>query len=109
MKEYMEIGVTPFDEGCAQVGDSNYKKIAEAEMDAYINQLNRVFVDIESKGIVFRKKWFHHDFGTYGEVCIVWDTDNEIADQYAYFIDSNLPANWDDEAKEELKMEKVSD
>ena len=42
--EYIEIGATPYDEDCAQVGAENYRKDAMKEMNAYINQLNRSFV-----------------------------------------------------------------
>ena len=104
----MEIGATPYDEGCAQVGSENYYEDAKKELQLYIDQLNRVFVEAESKGISFRQKWFNHDFGSYGEVCLFWNTDDEIADQYAYFIEANLPANWDSEAKKELQESKVS-
>jgi hypothetical protein len=100
--ERIEIGSTPYDEDCAQVGSIDYSMKANKEMKAYINQLNRMFPDSESKGINFKVKWFSHDFGSYGEVCIVWDTDNAIADEYAYVIDSDIPGNWDEEARKEL-------
>jgi hypothetical protein len=105
MKEYMEIGASPYDEDCAQVGTVDYYDKSKAEMTAYINQLNRLFSDAESKGIDFKIKRFYHDFGTYGEVCMYWNIDNEISDQYVYIIESNLPATWDREALQELKLE----
>lgn len=100
--ERIEVGPTPYDESCAQVGIADYNEKATKEMKAYINQLNREFPDAESKGVNFKIKWFNHDFGSYGEVCIVWNTDNAIADERAYEIDYNLPSNWDEEAKKEL-------
>lgn len=100
--EYIEIGATPYDEDCAQVGSENYRKDAMKEMDAYINQLNRAFTEAESWGIRFKQKWFNHDFGSYGEVCIYWNNENEDADIHAYEIERNLPSNWDEEAKKEL-------
>lgn len=100
--ERIEISSTPYDEDCAQVGTVDYREKATKEMKAYINQLNRRFPDAESKGIDFKIKWFNHDFGSYGEVCIVWNTDDPIADEYAYVIDSDIPSNWDDEARKEL-------
>ena len=100
--EYMEIGATPYDEDCAQVGSENYRKDAMKEMDAYINQLNRSFVLARTYGIAFKQKWFNHDFGSYGEVCIYWNNENEDADIHAYEIERNLPGKWDEEAKKEL-------
>ncbi len=98
----MEIGSTPYDENCAQVGTANYHERANKELTAYSNQLNRIFSDAASKGIVFKEKWFDHDFGSYGEICMHWNTDNEVADVYAYEIERSLPSNWDEEAKKEL-------
>lgn len=100
--EYMEIGSSPYDELCAQLGFDNYRKDATKEMDAYINQLNRLFIEARNYGITFKQKWFNHDFGTYGEVCMYWNPENEIANTYVYEIESNLPSNWDEEAKKEL-------
>lgn len=105
VKEYIEIGPTPYNEDCAQVGFEDYRKDALKEMDTYINQLNRVFLDAESKGITFKQKWFDHDFGAYGEVCIYWNPENPIANEYVYIIESDLPGNWDEKAKIELKGE----
>lgn len=102
MKEYMELGPTPYEESCAQVGSSDYLERADKEMTAYINQLNRMFCEFNDNGVKFKQKWFGHDFGTYGEVCVFWDTDNEVADVYVYEIERSLPAYWDRQAKEEL-------
>ena len=100
--EYIEIGPTPNEEDCAQVGTDNFSEIAQEEMDAYINQLNRMFPEAIEKGIRFKAKWFPHDFGRYGEVCMFWNTDNLEADEYVYFIDKNTPSRWDEEALKEL-------
>jgi hypothetical protein len=105
MKEYMEIGPSPYDEDCAQVGTENYTQIANKELDAYRNQLNRLFPDAESKGITFRTKWFNHDFGTYGEVCVFWNDLDGEANEYAYFIEANLPKNWDEQSIKKLELE----
>jgi hypothetical protein len=104
MREYMEIGPSPYDEDCAQVGTDNYAQRVDKELNAYKNQLNRLFPDAESKGITFRTKWFNHDFGSYGEICLYWNTDNEIANEYAYTIEANLPSNWDEVAIKEMSM-----
>jgi|APGre2960657373_1045057.scaffolds.fasta_scaffold95643_2 hypothetical protein len=104
MIEYMELGSTPCEEDCAQVGSNGFRERANNEMTAYINQLNRLFSNAESNGVKFRIKWFSHDFGSYGEVCAYWDTENEIANEYVYTIDRNLPSNWDKDALKELKI-----
>lgn len=105
MMEYIELGPTPPEEDCAQLGSDDFTKRAKKEMTAYVNQLNREFPDAESKGIHFSIKWFNHDFGRYGEVVANWDTDDEIANEYVYVIDSSIPTNWDREALQELNLE----
>jgi hypothetical protein len=105
--EYIEIGSTPYDEDCAQVGANGYREEAMKEMDAYINQLNRHFTIAITYGIKFKQKWFNHDFGSYGEVCMYWNNENEDANTIAYEIESNLPGKWDKEALIELSTSNV--
>ena len=103
--EYIEIGSTPYEEDCAQVGSYNYRELAKKEMDVFIDQLNRSFPEAEEKGIRFKVKWFSHEFGSYGEVCMYWDMDDPIADEYVYVIDKSIPSNWDEEALKELEKQ----
>jgi len=102
MREYMEIGSTPNGENCAQVGSENYMNLATMEMDTYIRLMERLFPEASSKNINFKKKWFDHDFGSYGEVCMFWNSEDEEANNYVYEIDRNLPESWDKVAMEEL-------
>lgn len=105
MREYMEIGSTPHGESCAQVGSDDYMNRATMEMDTYIRLMERLFPEASSKNINFKKKWFDHDFGSYGEVCMFWNTEDEDANDYIYEIDKNLPENWDKVAMEELGID----
>jgi hypothetical protein len=50
----------------------------------------------------FKKMWFPHDFGSYGEIVIVYDADNELEAATAIEIEWNTPTFWDDEAMKEL-------
>ncbi len=105
MYEYMEIGPVPADENCAQLGTDDYRENASKEMNAYINQLERVFSEHIANGeVFFRKKWFAHDFGSYGEVVVCYNPDNTNSCNAAFEIEGNLPSNWDDEAIKELEM-----
>jgi len=105
MVEYMEIGPVPCNEPCAQVGQDNYRQEAKKEMQAYIYQLHRAFPDAYDNNIDFVMKWYQHDFGTYGEVCIQFFTDDENAVAMAYEIESHLPEDWDTEARKELNLQ----
>ena len=101
MEEWM-LGPTPSDEDCAQVGDLDYRSRARKEMTVYVNQLARTFPDAIDKGISFRPRFFSHDFGSYGEVCMSFDDTDEEVFELARFIDMNVPENWDAGALEEL-------
>lgn len=102
MLNSMEIGPTPCDEPCAQLGSYGFEHQASKEMKAYINQLYRQFPDAIDNGVRFKARWFNHDFGRYGEVVIYWDDEDPIADEFAYKYESNLPEKWDEEALKEL-------
>ena len=105
MKQYMEIGSSPIEEDCAQVGAEGYYQRAEKELNCYKDQLYRQFTESVEHNISFRIKWFPHDFGTYGEVCVFWNDSDEAANEYAYFIEANLPENWDEQSIKELELE----
>lgn len=103
MIDYFEIGPTPCDENCAQVGEDNFRNKANIEMDAYIDQLYRLFGEkILDTSISFKKKWFAHDFGNYGEVVIMYDDSDEKHD-LVYEIERELPENWDEQAKKDIE------
>jgi hypothetical protein len=102
MKDYLYLGPVPCDEDCAQVGDPDYRKNAIREMKAYINQLEREFPDWERDGVEFRIVWQNHDFGAYGEVVVDYNDADDASTSYAFEIESNLPYNWDEEARKEL-------
>jgi hypothetical protein len=105
MRDYFEIGPTPSSEDCAQLGTENYRQVAKVEMDAYIDQLNRMFGEkIQGTQIFFSKKWFPHDFGTYGEVVINYD-DEDPNSHLVYEIERELPEKWDNEAIEYIVNE----
>jgi len=106
MKDYINIGPTPCDEDCAQVGDNDYDIKSKIETAAYRNQLNRMFPEVlNSKTLSFSIKTFQHDFGSYKEVVLNYDDNNE--EEYNEIaltkVDANTPKNWDEEALKEIK------
>ena len=100
--DYIYLGPTPCDEDCAQVGQTNYRELANKEMHAYIDQLYRTFPDVDEFNVRFKIKWHHHDFGTYGEVVAMYDAADEKSAQKAIDIEWNLPDKWDEEAIQTL-------
>ena len=105
MRDYLVIGSTPAEEDCAQVGSPDYKTRMIKEINAFINQLLRQFGP-EPKGAEIRVKGFPHDFGTYHEVVVFFDDNNEEAVNYAYKIENEAATRWDEEALIELGLKK---
>ena len=62
---------------------------------------------LNSKTLSFSIKTFQHDFGSYKEVVLNYDDDNE--EEYNEIaltkVDANTPKNWDEEALKEIKTQ----
>jgi hypothetical protein len=104
LPEKLYLGPTPPEEACAQVGQPDYQKQALKECRAYIHQLLRVFGGPPS-GAHFALARESHDFGTYYEVVIQYDAQDEEASQFALHVEANLPAEWDVQAREALGVD----
>ena len=96
---YFELGPVPSDEDCAQVGRDDYHKRTTRETRAYIAQLTRQF---DPKFVSFRVKANRHDFGTYHEVVVEYNSDSVEACAEACKIEDSAPSRWDDVAAKEL-------
>lgn len=103
MKDFVDIGPTPPDEDCQQVGASYNRAKARLECLAYINLLRRTFGE-EPEGARLAIKSHAHDFGTYTDVVCHFDDDFPAAVEYAFKCESDGPSNWDDAAREELGL-----
>ena len=103
MKDYINIGSSPSGEDCAQVGSDDYTHRASVECRIFADQLDRSFPDIAKNGCSLAIKSFPHDFGSYKEVVIYFDDENEASESYAIHIENNTPEFWDDLAKGYLK------
>ncbi len=99
--ERLTLGPTPREEECAQVGTDEYSVRVCREGEAYIGQLIRIFGN-PPDGAEFRLKSFPHDFGSYHEVVLTFDPAIRTAAEFAWHVESNLPAEWDEPAKAEL-------
>ena len=107
MRECLTLGSTPCSENCAQIGAVDYHNRMRLEIAAYIAQLNRYVKSIGynelPEGAVISSKGFPHDFGTYHEVVVKFDDENEKACDFAFALENSLPEEWDDEARAFLK------
>ena len=108
MREYLELGPVPCDEKCEQVGpDCDYRRMS-AESREYANQLYRMFPGAEDANCSFGVKSFSHDFGSYYETVVKYYPDDEKSVEFAFNVENNLPAEWDEQARVALGLETVT-
>lgn len=55
----------------------------------------------------FIVKSFPHDFGSYYEVCAVFNDNDEASSSWAYNVEAHIPEYWDEIAKAELALKEV--
>ena len=95
MRDYLELGATPCDEQCAQVGSENYRHDAMKECRRYRELLEKQFPDFEATDCRFVIREEPHDFGTYYEIFVSYDPNNSDSVEFAYNVENNLPSNWE--------------
>jgi hypothetical protein len=109
MSDYLNIGCTPYDEPCTQVGSEKYNKLSTLEYKAFANQCKRELIKKfgEDYKCTVRVQSFSHDFGTYKEVVAVYDDEQSMSE--ALFLEGEADLqNWDEKALEELKLANYS-
>lgn len=103
MQDHLTLGLTPCGEACAQVGREDYPERSRKEARAYIGQLQREHPGIPDS-CSFRSKSFPHDFGSYREVVVTFDPDDEESARFAFDVEGKLPEEWDEIARTELEL-----
>jgi len=104
MRDTYEIGSSPNEEECAQVGSDNFTERAKRECTAYKNQLERAFPGMPG-GMYLSVKSCPHDLGTYYDVVVHFDDERE---DHSEFLWGKLEVGcdvWDDEARKELNLD----
>jgi len=95
MRDYITLGTSPVNENCVCVTDKeNYMPAMLEEARRFKSLLESLFPTPEDVIGYFTIKSFPHDFGTYLEVCAVYDDEEENSANWAYGIEDNLPENW---------------
>lgn len=98
--DYIEIGGSPSGEDCVQVSrHSDYLPAMRAECKRFKEMLEKRFPvpsSLEGK-VWFSIKSNPHDFGSYLEVVVKYDMEDEQASEFALFVESNTPETWSDE------------
>jgi hypothetical protein len=98
MREYMDIGSTPHEEDCAQVGSEGYAKRARQECALFAKQIIKHYGEPEHGYLTI--KGHVHDFGTYYEVRVCYDDEDEESTNWAFDIEGDTKGvltTWDAE------------
>jgi len=94
MRDCVELGSSPAEEECVSVTpDGGYLPAMRAECRRYIDLIRHVCGE-EPEGARLAIKSNPHDFGTYLEVVCWYDDDDEEAADYAWSLESRVPATW---------------
>ncbi len=104
MFDYIEIGATPCEEECAQVGSPDYAKRAREECKRFA-QVIRQKLGPEPEGAHLAIKSFPHDFGNYYGLVCCYDSENPEAVAYALACESHGPETWNDIAPFDWRAE----
>ena len=108
MKQALTLGSCPVDEACSQVGSQGYELNAKNECRAFISQLLRLYEKKHGQllphGVRLYVKVNNHDFGHYYEVAVSFDDADVDSANVAYWLEENVPINWDDQSKTELSL-----
>ena len=93
MRDYIILGSTPIAENCVQVSNTHeYLDSMKAECKRFKAGLEKKFQPPD--GAFLKIKSFPHDFGSYLEVVVMFDDNNEEATTYAYDLESDTPETW---------------
>lgn len=97
MIDCIELGPAPSDESCAQSTDPDFNTKNQEECQRYKEQLLNL---AKAKNIPMGKakltiKSFSHDYGSYREVCVKFDTTDQVGIDFAFWLDENAPTTWE--------------
>ena len=95
MRNSISISGTPTGEDCVQVSShEDYMPAMRAECNRYLDMLRKRFPNCDRVQLVIHSN--PHDFGSYLDISVKYDDNDNIAEQQAYFIENNEPENWTD-------------
>jgi hypothetical protein len=102
MREFIDLSTTvPLDEECVQLGTNEYIMGSRLEVKAFVEQIKREHGEPPIGASISIIKC-PHDFGTYHDVRIIYDTDKPASEEWALKVEEELPYKWDEEAIEYL-------
>ena len=104
MRDYMTLGSVPYEEDCIQMGKDGQKE----ECRKFVNMLREKFINIP-EWASFSVKSNPYEYEYYYEAAVNWNTEDEESTQFALFVESNIPARWNDTEQIDWKAQAVPD
>ncbi len=99
----IQIGSTPPEEDCAQVGAPDYTERVTEEANRYIELIRQKFGK-EPDGAKLAVQPNCHDFGTYHQVVCYFELDNLDAERYALACEWYGPTDWNDDERDDWRQ-----
>lgn len=105
-RDYMTLGPNPAEEPLVSetLGGACTPDDETRELIRYRDMLKRRFPG-KPEACHFVIKSFPHDLGSYREVCVTFDTRDEVQVAFAYHCERNLPGEWSDNETIPFKYE----
>ena len=109
MREYLTLGPVPVEEDCVQVNSTgDYLPAMSKEVKRFVEFLDNRFIN-QPEGAYFGVKNEYHDFGQYKEAAVFYDTNYAEAEEFAFFVECNLPMTWDETEQVDWKAARKSE
>jgi hypothetical protein len=102
MYDTLEIGPTPCEEKCEQLGPNYSPRRARRECERFIEAI-KFKCGEPPEGAVLRIASHQHDYGTYYEVAVKYDSDIPEATAYALKVESEAPNEWQVQVGQETR------
>lgn len=98
MRDYIALDTTPYEAPCIQVGHELYRSIASMEAHLMKQQLEELLLTQYSDILVnIAITQCPHDYGSYYQLYVYFNSDNPQEVRQAYWLDENFPADWNHE------------
>ena len=94
MTDWIYLGQAPADEPCAQIRQPDYETRAREECQRWRDLLESRFGHDRPETASLRIKREDHDFGSYYEVAIRFDSSCRRALDWAFRVESEAPTRW---------------
>jgi hypothetical protein len=102
--DYLYLGPTPFEEDAIQLSPTCDTVEMRKQVRDYVAMLEKRFPNAPDEAYISIKSEYH-EYGTYYEAIVKYNKKDEDAVKFAFCVESNLPARWNDKEKIDWKTQ----